>query len=448
MEAQGADDYSLARVPQSERMGWFGIAMQRFGQLSALIQFLLGSLLGFGLSFWDAFWALTIGAVIVEFVAVVVGIIGVREGMSSSLLLRWTGFGSGGGAILSLLLGLFITAGFGIQSGVSAAGLAAIFGTLPVWAWSLIFGFVVTAIVVFGIRSLALTAYLTVPAFLILVAFSVGSELTKHPIAELVSGPPAGPPLTIAQGATLVVGSIIVGAVITPDMSRFNRTPADVVKQTVVGFTLGEYVIGLSGVLLAHAVQSADVIAIVVSSIGWVGVLVILLGTVKINDWNLYSASLAVVAFVEAVFGRKVHRAVVSTVLGVLGSLAAAAGALGWFAEMAAALAYIVPPVAGVMAAEYFLVQRWRPQLDESRANGTLPVSAPKWVPATLGVWVLSAGLGAVLPTGSPSITSLIAGFLLYVLAGKLGLLREAGARESIPQTPPAATVPAKEDGA
>jgi cytosine permease len=441
METPGTDDYSLGRVPQSARRAWFGIAMQRFGQLSALVQFLLGAILGFGLTFWNAFWALTIGAVIVEVVAIAVGIIGAREGMSSSLLIRWTGFGSGGGAIISLLLGLFITAGFGIQSGISAAGLVAIFGTLPAWAWSIIFGLVVTAIVVFGIKSLAWTAYLTVPVFLLLVAWSIGTELSKHSLGELASSAPAGPPLTIGTGATLVVGSIIVGAVITPDMSRFNRSAADVVKQTVVGFTLGEYLVGLSGVLLAHAIGSNDVIAIVVSSVGWVGVLVILLGTVKINDWNLYSASLALVTFVEGVSGRKVHRAVVSVVLGVIGSIAAAAGALGWFAEMSAALAYIVPPIAGIMVAEYFVVKRFRRELDESRESGSIPASAPRWVPATLVVWVVAALLGAFPPLGSPSLVSLVAGLVLYVVAGKAGLLREVGRREhTVPDAAPAAS--------
>jgi len=36
--------------------------MQRFGQISALSQFLLGATLGFGMTFWSAFWALTFGA--------------------------------------------------------------------------------------------------------------------------------------------------------------------------------------------------------------------------------------------------------------------------------------------------------------------------------------------------------------------------------------------------
>ena len=61
-------------------------------------------------------------------------------------------------------------------------------------------------------------------------------------------------------------------------MTRFNRTAGDVVKQTVVGITLGEYVIGLVGVLLAHAVDTADIVAIVTSTVGFVGMLIVIIG--------------------------------------------------------------------------------------------------------------------------------------------------------------------------
>ena len=69
----GMDDYSLARVPAEARYPWWSIAIQRFGQVSALTQFLLGATLGFGMTFWGAFWALTLGAVILEFVMILVG---------------------------------------------------------------------------------------------------------------------------------------------------------------------------------------------------------------------------------------------------------------------------------------------------------------------------------------------------------------------------------------
>lgn len=423
----GVDDYALTRVPQSARYSWWSVATQRFGQISALSQFLLGSTLGFGMGFWDAFWALTLGAVVLELVAILVGVIGVREGLQTSVIARWTGFGHAGSSLIGLAIGISLIGWFGIQSAVSAAGLASLLGALPVWAWSLVFGLAVTFIVLWGFRSMQWVAYLTVPAFVVLVGWSILSELTNHSLGDLVRSAPAGPQLTLLQGTTLVAGGFIVGAVITPDMTRFNRTAGDVVKQTLVGITLGEYVIGLAGVLLAHAIRSADIITIVTSSVGWVGVLVIILGTLKINDWNLYSSGLGVVNFVGTVFGKHVNRAMVTLGVGVVGSVLAAGGILERFIDFLIVLGVAFPPIAGIMVAEYFVVKRWRGDLEESRTRSALPSTAPTWVPATLVIWVGSALVGHFVAWGLPSINSLVVAFVAYVVAGKAGLVRGVG---------------------
>lgn len=423
----GVDDFALTRVPASARYSWWQVAVQRFGQISALSQFLLGSTLGFGMSFWGAFWALTLGAVVLELVTILVGVIGVREGLQTSMVSRWTGFGQGGSALIGLAIGISLIGWFGIQSGVSAEGLASLLGGLPAWGWSLVFGLIVTAVVVWGFGSMQWVANITVPAFLILVGWSIIRTLTSHDLGSLVSAAPAGPQLSLIHGTTLVAGGFIVGAVITPDMTRFNRTTADVVKQTVLGITLGEYVIGLSGVLLAHAMRSADIITIVTSSIGWIGTLTIILGTVKINDWNLYSSGLGIVNFVGSVFGRHVNRAVVTLVVGVVGSLLAAAGILSRFTDFLIVLGVAFPPIAGIMVAEYFVVKLWRPELDATRTAGEVPSSAPMWVPATLVVWLVAALIGHFVNWGLPSINSLVVAFLGYVVLGKLGLIRGVG---------------------
>jgi cytosine permease len=430
------DDYALTRVPAGARYSWWSVAVQRFGQVSALSQFLLGATLGYGMGFWSAFLALTLGAVILEVVCVFVGVIGVREGLSTSMLGRWTGFGRAGSALIGLAIGISLIGWFGIQSAVSAQGLAALVGVLPAWGWSLLFGIVVTAVVLRGFHSMAWTAYVTVPAFLVLVGWSIISELSRHDVGTLVRQPAPGPHLGLLAGTTVVAGGFIVGAIITPDMTRFNRNTGDVVKQTLLGITLGEYVIGLAGVLLAHAVRSADVTTIVTSSVGWVGILVVVAGTIKINDWNLYSSGLGLVNFVGTVFGRRLNRGVATAVIGVIGSVLAAAGILDKFTEFLTVLGVAFPPIAGIMVAEYFLVRTWRPELEAARAEGRLPADAPMWVPATLVIWLASALVGQYVTVGLPSINSLAVAFVLYVVAGKLGLVRGVGSSRAVDARP------------
>jgi cytosine permease len=427
----GADDYALDRVPATGRYPWWTVAVQRFGQLSDLTVFLLGATLGAGMGFWGAFWSLTLGSVILELVAIFAGVAGVREGLSTSVLARWTGFGRSGSALIGLVVATSLIGWFGIQNAIFAEGLHALVSGVPVWLWSIVTGLVVTALVVFGFRWMAWIAYVTVPAFLLLAGWSIVGELSDHSLGDLLGSAGFGEPMSIATGATIVAGSYIAGAVLTPDMTRFNRTTGDVVKQTVVSITLGQYVLGLVGVLLAYAIQSADVVTIFAATSGTLGVIILVSATVKINDWTLYSSSLGFVNTLSTVFGVRVNRVVATIAIGVVGTALSALGILDRFADFLTILGVALPPIAGIMVAEYFLVRRWRPALDESREHGRLPETEPGWVPATLVIWVGAAVLGywtEQVQFGIPALNSLAVAGVVYLIAGKAGLVR--GTRE------------------
>lgn len=420
-------DYASRPVPPEAQRHWFSVAITKFGQVSALSQFLIGSTLGFGMTFGNAFLAITLGSVILQIVSILVGIIGQRQGLTTSLLTRWTGFGRGGAAVVGAVIAISSIGWFGIQSAVSAQGLHATVGVMPEWLWALLFGLAITAVVIVGFSLIARVAYIAVPAFLALVIWSVGVELTRHDIGELLTGPPPGPEISLLAGTGIVAGGFIVGAVINSDITRYNRSRADVVKQTIVGIAGGEYLIGLIGVILAHAVHTADVTTIVLSSVGWVGVLVIILGTVKINDINLYSSVFGIVNLLNTVLRRTVDRRLVAVAIGLAGSVLGAVGILGHFTDFLSFLGILMPPVAAVMIAEYFIVKTWRLELDEARATSSIPPTEPLWVPATLVTWVAGSGVGYFVPWGIPAINSLLVTFVLYVVAGRLGLVREVG---------------------
>ncbi|MEU7481807.1 cytosine permease [Lentzea sp. NPDC042327] len=415
----GHDDQTLTRVPDQARHPWLSVATQRFGQTSALSQLLLGATLGFGMEFWDAFLALTIGAVLLNVLAIAVGVIGQREGLPTAVLSRWTGFGHAGSAVLGLVVALAATGWFGVQTGLAGVALAGVAG-LPAPVWSLVFGLAVTVIAAFGVRWRAWTAYLTVPAYLLLVFWVVHANVADVPAA--VAAPAPGPGIGLPTAVTLVVGSFVLGAAIAPDTTRFNRSTADVVKQTVLGVTAGQWVAGCAGVLLAHGLGTTDVMGAVSRSGGWVGVLVVVAVVLKVNDWNLRSASLGLGNFFDAVFDRRISRAQVTVVAGCAGSFLAAAGILHQFTHFLVLLGVVFPPVAGIMIAEYYVVRRWRNEIISTRPR--VPRSAPSWVPATVVIWPASAVVGELVPFGQPSVNALLLAFALYVSAGRLDLLR------------------------
>ncbi|USX48760.1 cytosine permease [Lentzea sp. HUAS12] len=415
----GRDDQALSRVPGVARHPWWSVAVQRFGQTTALSQLVLGAALGFGMRFWDAVLALTIGAVLLSAVAVAVGVIGQREGLPTAILSRWTGFGHAGSAVLGLVIALSCTGWFGVQTGLAGAALAATAGVVPAPVWSLLVGIVITVVAACGVRWMAWTSYVAVPAFLGLLAWLVIRNVND---VGVLGGPAPGPSIGMLTAITLVIGSFIVGAAIAPDLTRFHRSGRDVVKQTVLGVAAGEWVIGLAGVVLAHGLGTTDVMGVLSETGGWVGALIVVTAVLKINDWNLYSASLGLVNFFDAVFSLRISRTQMTVVVGCAGSSLAAAGVVHQFTHFLVLLGVVFPPVAGIMLAEYYVVRRWRNEIISTRPN--VPRSAPSWVPATVVIWPASAVIGELAPIGQSGVNSLVLAFALYVCAGRLNLLR------------------------
>lgn len=87
------EDYPLSRVPQDKRVSFLSVAIVHMGMLTALDQFMLGAVLGNSMTLADAFTAILIGSIIFGVVTYGLGLAGMREGISGSLLARWCGFG-------------------------------------------------------------------------------------------------------------------------------------------------------------------------------------------------------------------------------------------------------------------------------------------------------------------------------------------------------------------
>ncbi|MFE2626244.1 cytosine permease, partial [Streptomyces caelestis] len=163
------------------------------------------------------------------------------------------------------------------------------------------------------------------------------------------------------------------------------------------------------------------------STSGAFGVMVVLMSTAKINDWNLYGSSLGVVNFFQVVFRKRLHRGVVTVVLGIAGTLLSAVGIMTHFTEFLSLLGVMIPPIGGIIVAEYWVVKKMRKPLDDTREAETLPLTSPTWVPMSLVIWVVAFCVGKFYDGGIPALNSLATAFLLYCALGLLGWVKPYG---------------------
>lgn len=87
------DTFVFSRVPKEARASFLTAARVNMGRSTALFQFMLGATLGNGMTFWQAMFATCLGSLTLEFVSLGLGFMGMKEGLSTSLLARRCDFG-------------------------------------------------------------------------------------------------------------------------------------------------------------------------------------------------------------------------------------------------------------------------------------------------------------------------------------------------------------------
>lgn len=412
--ANHGDDFALARVSADAKRPMWEILVIRIGSLACVSQLMLGAALGYGMTFWGALGATLVGSVMLQIISWAIGAAAAKEGMSTSLLSRWAGFGKNGSSLIGGVIAISLVGWFGVQNSVFAEGLHAVTGIGSVPVWAAITGIGITILVVFGIKAISKVATVFVPLFIIAVIYAASVMLAGHSIGDYLSTPPPGPAMTFAAATTMVAGGFMAGAVTTPDTARYLTNGKQVFWMTLIGTFVGELGMNLIAVLLAHATGTDNIVDIMMTLTGWVGASIVIFSTVKLNDVNLYSSSLGLSTMLNSLFNVTINRATLTWVLGITGTVLSMIGIINYFTTFLTILGVAIPPVAGIIVVDYYFLKRDRKVLDESRARGELPASVDKWNPVAIAVWIVAFLIGQFVAVGIPAINSLVSAGLLY----------------------------------
>lgn len=220
------NDYAREAVPMSERKAWFSISLVWIAVGIDLSAMLFGAELGKGMAFQDALWAVLIGSAILGILAAFCAYVGAVTGLSTSMISRFT-FGISGAKLVSLFMAISLLGWFGVQAGFFAENAyAAIEGALglkaPVPLLAAIGGVLMMTTAVIGYKAIEKLSSWSVPLLLILVLAAVGLAIRQFGASELNA--PVENTFTFGMAISLVISIFVVGATISPDISRWART--------------------------------------------------------------------------------------------------------------------------------------------------------------------------------------------------------------------------------
>jgi cytosine permease len=411
------NDFPLERVPQESRVSFLSVAIVHMGMLTALDQFMLGAVLGDSMSLSAALTAILAGSLLFGLITFGFGYIGMKEGLSGSMLARWCGFGRTGSALIGVVVAISLLGWFGIQNAIFAKSLSAAFSdTLSFRTAAAISGLFLTVLVAFGFKALRFTARIAVPVFIALIAWIAWQTLATDRVQAMIISPADKEVLSVNAGITLVVGGAILASLMTPDLTRYSRKGSHVFGITLATILLGEFIINGLAIFIARKLNTGDVISIITLASGTVGLFAVIFSTLRINDLNLYSSALGVINAVESLSGIKLNYRPVALALGVLGTTLSVLGILEHFVDFLNLLGVIVPPALGVMLTEYFLLKKYSLALRRSGDDGSLPAETTftGW-PAILAT-LLGGYVGLNMAWGVSTINSFVAACAGYLL--------------------------------
>ncbi len=423
-------EFATGPVPAARRVGWV-----RVGLISAMVGFSLPTFVA-GVEVFqaapndEATLAVLLGCLMLTFIGALTGSIGARTHLSSYLLVR-IAFGERGAALVNIAFALSLLGWFGVNIDLFSAVLLRLFEDVPgiaatPWVVEGFAGAVMTITTIYGFRAINRLSMLLVPVMMVVTAVLVNAALGMAPPGEIFSGADGGA-LSFGDAVSSVVGGVIVGAVILPDITRFIARWQGAVFTALLSCLLVNSMVMIAGGMASEVLGNDDFLDVMlVMGLGWGAFAIVIAGSWVLNTLNLYSTVLGV----EATFPRLENRLSI-IVLGLIGTGAAFLDILDFFLSFLFYLAIVFVPVAGVIAVDYLLLRR-------TAYHGDLDLAGRSLSPAALAAWAAGAvvallgSLEALRLSGIAALDAMLVSAIAYGLLGRLGALsrQSAGAAE------------------
>lgn len=338
---------------------WFTLGIVWAGAMISIPGLLVGNTLITGMSLSQTLVVTLIGYAIIVAIMILQGIQSTELGKSTVQVASQVFGSKGSRTILSIILTIACLGWFGIQANVCGAAVANLLAefdiAIPVPIASLISGLVMVVSAMYGIKVLRVLSYIAVPLLVVLCVYGLVKALNGETL-QLISNYRPEQDMSFMDGLAVTMGSFALGAVIAGDYSQFSAKRSDVWKAALFGIIPAGVLMISVGAVLTLAYQTNDVTAVFLNiATPLIGGIVLILAAWKTNMVNAISGGFALIN-VFNVSKEKEKWAVGAA--GLIGTVLAVVGILDYFTPVMSVLSAMVPPVAGVMIAAYWVMNK------------------------------------------------------------------------------------------
>lgn len=343
-------DYSVSPVATEGKKGFASMLVIMMGFTFYTGTMLTGGQLGTSITFKKLLMILLVGDLILGIYTALLAYISAKTSLSTHLLARYS-FGKMGSYFVSGILGITQVGWFGVSVVMLALPVCKTFN-LPVWPIIILLGALMTTSAYFGVKSLAILSFIAVPAIAILGCYSTSISLSQVGGFEGLYNITEVSTVSTTAALGMVIGSFISGGTLTPDFTRFSKTPKIAVVSTVAAFFIGNIMMFGFGAIGGLATGMADISDVMISQ-GLVisGIIILGLNIWTTNDNTIYAASLA---FSNITGIEKKKLVIVNGIIATLASMVL----YNNFTSLLSFLSGFIPSLGAILIADYFFVNK------------------------------------------------------------------------------------------
>ncbi|MFP3916869.1 cytosine permease [Lysinibacillus telephonicus] len=342
-----------------EHQSWYSLGIIWAGAMITIPSLLVGNTLISGMSLSKTLLVTVIGYAVVVILMILQGIQSTDLGKPTVQVAGQVFGKKGSRTIISIILAIACLGWFGIQANVCGAALANLLAVydiiVPIPLASFFSGLVMVISAIYGIKVLRVLSYIAVPLLVVMCVIGLVQTLTGDNLQTIQEYKPKGN-MSFMDGLAVTLGSFALGAVIAGDYSQYSKKRSDVLKAAIFGIIpAGVLMIG-TGAVLTIAYQTSDITAVFLNiATPFIGGVVLILATWKTNLVNAISGGIALVNVFNV--SKKKEKMAVG-IAGTVGTLLAVVGILNYFTPIMSILSAMIPPVAGVMIASYWVMNK------------------------------------------------------------------------------------------
>ncbi|WOF17208.1 cytosine permease [Methanoplanus sp. FWC-SCC4] len=412
-ETENVEDYPLSEVPYDARHGFSSILSVLLGFTFFSATMWAGGTLGVSFKIWpDLVLIIVAGNILLSAYVAILSYIASKSGLNTVLMGRFC-FGRLGSKWADLLLSATQVGWYAWGTATIAIVLSSLLGLDDSWQILLMifFGFAFCQTAYIGYRGLEWLSKISVPLIVILLIFSMWVAISD---AGGISGLFKIIPMEamgVGQAITIVVGTFISGGTQATNWTRFARTEKEAVSASVIAFFIGNGLMLFGGAIGALVYQESDIVNILaIQGLLLFGIVMLFANIWTTQDNTIYNFSVAGCNLLNT----NRRRAITLAGAGI-GTVIAILGMYEWLIPYMEWLGLLIPPIGGIIMADFFFVRKGAYEKLSEKKDGLYPDFN------YAGLMAYIAGCLAALPGfGIPPLNGIITSALVYILLNRL----------------------------